>query len=164
LKYTTVDARDAVVAEQWWTTVFLGTTCEPAGRPAPGHAFPDGARSRPMGECAVAVDADMARRYAAVSGDWSDHHFDVDAARRSGADRVFLHGLCTMALCARAVVAVVAGGVPDRLRRLAVRFASPTYLGEDLNVRCYAAGEDGYAFEADCADSTVITHGRAEVW
>jgi acyl dehydratase len=164
LKYTTVDARGGVVAEQWWTTVFLGTTCDPAGRPAPGHAFPDGARSRPIGECAVAVDADMARRYAAVSGDWSDHHFDVDAARRSGADRVFLHGLCTMALCARAVAAVVAGGAPDRLRRLAVRFASPTYLGEDLNVRCYDAGEDGYAFEADCADSTVITHGRAELW
>jgi acyl dehydratase len=163
LRYTTTDANGAVVAEQWWTTVFLGTTCETAGRPAPSHAFPDDARDRPMGSYTVAVDEDMARRYAAVSGDWSDHHFDADAARRSGSDRVFLHGLCTMALCAQAVTAMTARGEPERLRRLAVRFASPTHLDEELRVRCYDAGDAGFAFEAECAGATVITHGRSEL-
>src|SRR3954470_2387147 len=80
------------------------------------------------------VDADMAHRYAEVSGDWSDHHFDVDAAHRSGFERVFLHGLGTMALCAQAVVELVAGGDPERVRRVAVRFASPTFLAEQLHV------------------------------
>jgi acyl dehydratase len=109
------------------------------------------------------VDTDMARRYAEVSGDWSAHHFDVEAARRSGVERVFLHGLCTMALCAQGVVQLVAGGDPSRVRRVAVRFASPTFLGERLDVRLYDAGPLGYAFEADSAGATVITHGRAEL-
>jgi acyl dehydratase len=163
LRYTALDAGGALVAEQWWTTVYLGTTCDAVGQPAPDHSFPDGARQRPLGTYTVDVDVDMARRYAEVSGDWSDHHFDVDAARRSGFDRVFLHGLCTMALCAQGVVELAAGGDPERLRRVAVRFATPTFLGEHLDVRLYDAGPLGIAFEADCAGATVVTHGRAEL-
>jgi len=163
LRYTALDATDAVVAEQWWTTVYLGTACEPVGEAAPDHGFPEGARSHPIGTYAVDVDGDMARRYAEVSGDWSAHHFDVEAARQSGFDRVFLHGLCTMALCAQGVVELAAGGDPDRVRRIAVRFATPTFLGERLDVRLYDAGPLGVAFEADCARATVITHGRAEI-
>ena len=163
LRYAALDLDGSLVAEQWWTTVYLGTTCEPTGQPAPDHAFPEEARERPVGSYAVEVDDEMARRYADVSGDWSPHHFDVDAARRSGAGRVFLHGLCTMALCAQGVVDLVAGGDPERVRRIAVRFATPTFLGEQLVVRLYDAGALGYAFEADCAGATVITHGRAEL-
>ena len=105
----------------------------------------------------------MARRYAEVSGDWTAHHFDVAAARRSGFERTFLHGLCTLGLCAQGVVALVAGGDPERLRRIAVRFATPTFLGERLHVRVYDAGSLGYAFEADSLGASVITHGRAEL-
>jgi acyl dehydratase len=164
LRYTVVDAHDDVVAEQWWTTVYLGTTCAATGEPAPDHAFGDDARRHPVGTYTVAVDADMPRRYAEVSGDWSAHHFDVDAARRSGFDRPFLHGLCTMTLCARGVVDVAAGGDPDRVRRIAVRFATPTFLDEQLAVALYDAGHDAIAFEAQCAGATVITHGRAELF
>lgn len=163
LRYSTYDAGDALVAEQWWTTMFLGTTCEPMGDPAPEHAFPDDARARPIGTYAVEVDTGMAHRYAEVSGDWSPHHFEVDAARASGVDRVFLHGLCTMALCAQGVVALVSDGAPERLRRVALRFASPTFLGETLTLHCYDAGALGVAFEAECAGARVVAHGRAEV-
>jgi acyl dehydratase len=163
LRYTMVDAHDDVVAEQWWTTVYLGTTCDTTGEAAPDHALPDGARQRPIGTYTVEVDAGMPRRYAEVSGDWSAHHFDVDAARRSGFERPFLHGLCTMALCARGVADVAAGGDPDRVRRVAVRFAAPTYLAERLSVAVYDAGPHTVAFEAACAGAAVITHGRAEL-
>jgi acyl dehydratase len=163
LRYTIVDTHDDVVAEQWWTTVYLGTTCEATGDAPPAHAFPPEARDSPIGTWAVDVDADMPRRYAEVSGDWSAHHFDVDAARRSGFDQPFLHGLCTMALCARAVVELAAGGDPDRVRRVAVRFATPTFLDERLTVALYDAGPRTVAFEAECAGATVITNGRAEL-
>lgn len=163
LRYAALDAHDAVVAEQWWTTVYLGTTCDASGDAAPEHAFPDDARARPIGSYSVEVDDDMARRYAEVSGDWSDHHFDVDAARRSGFDRVFLHGLCTMALCAQGVTEVVADGDPRRIRRVAVRFSTPAFLGERLDVRLYDAGPLGIAFEADAGGARVVTHGRAEL-
>jgi acyl dehydratase len=163
LHYVTRDAREQVIAEQWWTTVFFGVTCERQGRPAPEHAFPEGARDRPVGTWDVDVDEEMARRYAEVSGDWTAHHFDVEAARSSGFDRTFLHGLCTIGLCAQGVAALAAGGDPERVRRIAVRFAAPTFLGEQLHVRVYDAGPLGYAFEADSRGASVITHGRAEL-
>ncbi len=164
LRYTIVDADDATVAEQWWTTVYFGTTCAAIGEPAPEHAFPAAARDHPIGTYAIDVDHDMARRYAEVSGDWSAHHFDLAAARQSGVERRFLHGLCTMALCAQGVVELAADGDAERVRRVAVRFASPTYLGEALRVRVYDAGDLGVAFEAECTDTTVIAHGRAELF
>jgi acyl dehydratase len=163
LRYVTVDTGGAVVAEQWWSTVYLGVTCAPTGEPPPPHAFPDAARERPVGEYVVDVDDDMARRYAEVSGDWSAHHFDAAAARRSGSDRPFLHGLCTMALCAQGVVQLAGNGDPDSVRRIAVRFATPMPLGAQLRVRLYDAGDQAYAFEADCEAAAVVTHGRAEL-
>jgi acyl dehydratase len=157
LRYATHDGDGDLVAEQWWTTVWLGTTCRRVGAAAPDHAFPEDARRRPIGEHVVEIDADMPRRYAEVSGDWSAHHFDADAARRSGFDRPFVHGLCTMALCAQGV------GDADRVRRVAGRFASPTFLGEELRVRYFDAGPLGVAFEAESAGAVVISHGRIEL-
>jgi acyl dehydratase len=163
LRYLVRDTADRLVAEQWWTTVYLNTTCETTGDPPPEHAFPEEARDTPMGERVVPVDEQMARLYAEVSGDWSAHHFDLAAARQSGFNRLFLHGLCAMALCAQGVVELAAGGDPERVRRIAVRFATPTFLGEQLRVRLYDAGPLGVAFEADSGGALVITHGRAEL-
>lgn len=105
----------------------------------------------------------MPRKYAEVSGDWSAHHFDLQAAQQNGFPRPFLHGLCTMALCAQGVVQLAAGGDPDRVRRIAVRFASPTFVGEAVDVHVYVAGELGVAFEAESAGALVVAHGRVEL-
>ena len=163
LRYVAIDTDDDVVAEQWWTTVFLGVTCARVGSDPPEHAFPEAARQHPMGTWVADVDQDMARQYAEVSGDWSAHHFDLEAARASGFDRLFLHGLCTMALCAHGVVQLVADGHPERVRRVAVRFATPTFLGEQLAVHVFDAGPTGYAFEADSAGARVISNRRVEL-
>ena len=58
---------------------------------------------------------------------------------------------------------MAASGDPARLRRIAVRFASSTFIGERLEVRLYDAGRLGVAFEAAAGGATVITHGRAEL-
>jgi len=99
-----------------------------------------------------------------VSNDWSSHHFELDAARKAGVDYLFAHGLCTMAMCTQAAVAMVADGDPGRVRRVAVRFASPTRLDADLTVDVYDAGDGVYAFEAACAGAPVIKHGRIELF
>jgi hypothetical protein len=73
-----------------------------------------------------------------------------------------------MAMCTQAAVAMVAGGDPSRVRRVAVRFASPTRLDEDLVVDVYDAsateGPGVYAFEATCAGAAVVKHGRIELF
>jgi acyl dehydratase len=158
------DARGDLVVEQWWTTLFLGThlLADAGVEPAP-HTFPDDARAHPVGSGTQFVSVESATRYAQVSGDWSPHHFDVDAARAGGFDDVFAHGLCTMAMCTQYVVQLVAGGDPGRVRRVAVRFASPTPLDADLTVDVFQAGPSAYAFEAHAGGRIVVTDGRLEV-
>jgi hypothetical protein len=69
-----------------------------------------------------------------------------------------------MAMCTDAVLGMVADGDPARVRRVAVRFASPTRLDEDLTVDVYGIDPTAYAFEATCAGAAVIKHGRLELF
>jgi acyl dehydratase len=162
-RHLTVDGSQRPVAEQLWTTVLLGTTCHPYGPVPPGHSFPEDARDRPLSSYVIPLGEDMPQRYAEVSRDFSPHHFEPEAARRSGYDSVFLHGLCTMGLCAQAAVRTVAGGDSGRIRRVAVRFASPAFLDHDLEVQFYEAGAATFAFEAFCAGARVISNGLVEL-
>jgi acyl dehydratase len=161
LLHRTYDTLEQLVAEQWWTTVLLGTSADETGPELPAHGGNGCNSEQAIGEEVIRIDADMARRYAELSGDFSDHHFDVEAARRTGFAGPFLHGLCTMALCARAVVGTLGAADPSRLRRLAVQFASPAYLDQDLTVRICRLGDDRYTFEATCGDDVVIRNGFA---
>jgi acyl dehydratase len=169
--FDTYDEGGNLMVQQWWTTVLFlksGDVALPVGPDKPGHAFPDHARGEPLAVATLAIDTGMAQRYGEVSGDWSSHHFEDEAAKKGGFRGVFLHGLCTMGLCAKVVVDQLAGGDPRQLRRIAVRFASPAYLGDDLTVGLYDAGGrlDGVrsiAFEAEAGGATVISNGRAEL-
>jgi acyl dehydratase len=163
LRYTTLDAEEAVVAEQLWSTMYFGVACGEAGATVPVHELPEVARERPLGSYAVDVDEGMARRYAEASGDWSPHHFDIEAAAHTGFDRLFLHGLCTLGLAAQGVVARAANGDPDRVRRLAARFASPAFLGDTLVVDSYAIGEGVIGFETTANGVLVLGQGRVEL-
>jgi acyl dehydratase len=163
LHYVTRDGHDEIVVEQWWSTVWLGVACVADGAATPGHAFPEEARNHAVGSWSVDVDAGMAGRYAEVSGDWSAHHFDEAAARRSGSGRPFLHGLCTLALCTQGVLDVAAGADSGALERIAVRFARPMPLGERLEVQIYDGGGHEVAFEARCGEQTIVSNGRARL-
>ncbi len=164
LRIEQIDAHGAVAAEQWWTTVLVGLRAMADLGPTPNdHRFPDWARSNPIGSATQHIDDDVAHRYAEVSGDWSAHHFDINAARATGVDFLFTHGLCTMAICTHRLLTLIGVGDPGRVRRVAVRFASPTPLGADLTVNAYRVDEQSFAFEATCGSATVITHGRLEL-
>lgn len=141
---------------------------ESAGPDKPGHDIPEGARDNVAGELTVHVDDDQTFRYRDASGDQMPIHVDEDFARSVGLPGIIAHGLCTMAMCSQAVVKTVADGDPARLRRLAVRFASNVFPGNDVVTTIYDAGtgEDGnkaYAFEATSNGDVVIKNGLAEV-
>lgn len=166
------------VVEQFATMLIRGAAATADGRgfgdggkSPPDHAFPVAARSgtEAVAMVRVLIDPDQAVRYAAASGDANPIHVDDQAARAAGLPGVILHGMCTMALCSRAVVDKLAGGDPTRLRRLAVRFYRPVFPGADLITTIYPAGDErdgavrSYAFEAASAGKVVVRDGRAEV-
>lgn len=163
-RHVTVDVREQPVVEQLWTTVLFSVSCPVVGPDAPDHAFPDSLRSQPILSSELEVDEEMTRLYAEVSEDFSAHHFDLEAARAGGFDRVFLHGLCSLALCAEAAVEGPAGGAPERVTRVAGRFTSPAFLGQALRIEVFDAMDGAYALEATGGSGAkVISHGRVEL-
>jgi acyl dehydratase len=163
LRYRTFDDDDALVAEQWWSTVLMQAEGEPVGDEPADHTLTDALRERPLGRTAIPTDQAMTRAYAEVSGDWSEHHFSVEAARRSGFDQPFLHGLCTMAACTHGVQSVAGIDDPSSVRRVAVRFASPVFVGDEVEVEVFDAGTGAFAFEATAGGAAVIRNGLLEL-
>ncbi|HZN80282.1 MAG TPA: MaoC/PaaZ C-terminal domain-containing protein [Mycobacterium sp.] len=162
LEQTDADGRIAV--EQWWTMVLLGLDgVADLGSPPADHRFPDNVRANPLGATTQHLDDRVAHRYAEVSGDWAAHHFDIEVARAAGFDFVFTHGLCTMAICTHRLLALLGVDDPGRVARVAVRFASPTPLDEELTVNAYGIDQNSFAFEATSRGVATITHGRLEL-
>lgn len=155
--------------EHLWSNLHLGgNVTRDVGPPLPGHSFPEAARGRPIGVRVVPVDRDQTFRYAGVSGDHIGHAVNDEVARSEGYPRKILQGMCTFGLASGAVADLVADGDPERLRRLAVRFARPAFPGRELEVHVYEAGRtrDGiraFAFEGVQDGITVLRHGRVEL-
>ena len=164
VQFEQVGADGAVAVEQWWTMVLLGLhgVADLGTMPA-DHRFPEDARCHPLGSVSQHIDNGVAHRYAAVSGDWAAHHFDIEAARAAGFDFVFTHGLCTMAICTHLLLEMLGVGDPARVRRVAVRFASPTPLDSELTVNAFGINQNSFAFEAAANGTPTITHGRLEL-
>jgi acyl dehydratase len=156
------------VVEQFATMLIRGIEPgEGGGSPPPPHAFPAEAKASKLAQVTTVVDPDQALRYAEASGDRNAIHLDDSVAQSVGLPGVILHGMCTMALCGRAVVDELAGGDPTLLRRLAVRFYRPVFPGNDLVTTLFDAGTEGdrriVAFEASSAGKVVVRDGRAEL-
>ena len=158
-----------LVLTQYNTVFIRGMSDGESGGPdKPGHDFPEAARSSRVDTYVVHVDDDQTYRYRDASGDMMPIHIDEDFAKSVGLPGIIAYGLCTMAMCSQAVIATTADGDPTRLRRLAVRFASNVFPGNDVEVAVYDTGttEDGaavYAFEATSQGAVVIKNGRADV-
>jgi acyl dehydratase len=165
MRVTSADAEDGdPVVDQFATMLIRGVELgDDGGPPPPPHAFPAEAKAARVAEVTDKVEVDQALRYAEASGDRNPIHVDDEAARTVGLPGVILHGMCTMALCSKAVVDAAAGGDPGRLRRLAVRFYRPVFPGRDLVTSIFDAGGGVYAFEASSAGKVVIRDGRAEL-
>ncbi len=128
-----------------------------------GGARPKAApRGLPEGEPAceeeVPTRPDQTLLYAEGSGDKFPIHTDDAFARSVGLPGMIMHGMCSLAMSARAVAAATGGG---DYRRLACRFGSIALPGRPLAVRA-VRGEGGIlCFEARDPDGKpVITAGE----
>jgi acyl dehydratase len=77
-----------------------------------------------------------------LSGDYNPIHADPDAAARAGFERPILHGLCTLGIATRAVLATVANDTPDRLKSLSARFSRPVFPGETIRTEFFSTGNE----------------------
>ena len=164
-----VDDDGDVVIEQYWSTMMMGkATGEARGTPPPDHTFPEEARDRLVGRATVTTTRDQTFRYAGASSDRAVIHVNDEAAKAIGFPKKFNQGLCTLGLVTKGLIALAADGDPSRISRVAVRFSSPTFPGDDIEVAVYDAGDGergarAFAFEAESAGRSVLKHGRIEV-
>jgi len=132
------------------------------GRKREGGAAREEPPGLPDGE--LLFDRDVATRddqsllYAEGSGDKFPIHIDDGFARSVGLPGVIMHGMCSLALSLRPVVAAAGGG---RLARAACRFGSIALPGSPLAVRAVRDDSGLVRFEArDPQGKPVILQGE----
>lgn len=136
----------------------FGGKTPPSPRP---HATPERA---PDIELSLPTSPDQALIYR-LSGDYNPLHADPVVAAASGFERPILHGLASYGVVGRAILAALCGNEPERLKRFDVRFSSPVYPGETLQVRMWRDGPGRAFVEADAAERgvTVMRNGHVEL-
>ena len=151
----------ALMNEQYVTEFFRGVRAEETrGEYAPDHSLK--VESEPIAEVTYSIADDQPERYAAASGDDFAIHLDDEFARGVGLPGRIVHGLCTMAFAARAVLEAAGAADPRAVGRLAVRFSAPLFPGETLITRVWSL-DGGFGFESlNGGGTAVLKDGWAE--
>jgi acyl dehydratase len=131
------------------------------GQPKP-HVVPDDRAADATLD--LVTRPEQAALYRLAGADPNPVHIDAEVARRAGFERPILHGLCTYGVAGRAVLKLLCGNEPARLRRLDVRFASPVYPGETLRTRVWREGPGRAGFQVQVVEreQLVLSHGLVE--
>lgn len=162
----TRDEKDELVNEQYFVGFSRGGDwMHEVGESAPEHTLDDAVRSRHTDFVVdQKFDDDQTFRYAEPAGDPMPIHTDDDFAKKMGLPGIIMHGLCTMAFNSHAVLSQVAPNNPERLKRLAVRFASPGRPGQVMTTSIWNTGDGVYKFESVNNEGQVlIKDGLAEI-
>ncbi len=167
---TVADEEGAIVCEQRMAMFIRGSgDTLTAGEPVtPLEAFDVNAMGQPIATHIQMVDDDQTFRFAEASGDPMKVHLDAEIARKFGLPGIICHGLCTMAMAGNAAVGELADGDPQRMKRLAVRFAKPLLPGQEISTRFWRDDKFGvpgrYRFETQAADGTIVlSNGIVEI-
>ncbi len=105
-----------------------------------------------------ATIADNQAQLYRLSGDFNPLHIDPEAARFGGFERPILHGLCTFGHCAQLLLGALCQGDPARLASLRLRFASPVFPGDRLQLRVWHDGPGRALFEASVDGRVVVSN------
>lgn len=162
---TTLTNQDDQVAAEARSVMFIRRTGTVKALPVPAET------GDPVFEASEEVAEDQAARYAEASGDHNPIHLDPAAAKDAGFPNVILHGMCTMAFAAKALVENLAGGDPSRVRLISVEFARPVFPGQSLVTKAWplkdAEVEEGtgaYGFQTvNSRGSAVLKSGRVDI-
>lgn len=112
-------------------------------------------------DVSVLIARNQAHLYR-LSGDYNPLHIEPAAARFGGFDTPILHGLCTYGHCAQMLLGALCGGDPARFRKLKVRFSSPVYPGDTLQVLAWHDGPGRVVFEARVGGKAVVSNAYFE--
>jgi len=166
----TRDEHDELVNEQYFIGFFKGGNWpHEAGTPSPEHAFDESLRERPADFLVEQkFDADQTFRYAEPAGDPMPIHTDEEIAKSMGLPGIIMHGFCTLAFASHALLSQVAPENPERMKRLAARFATPGRPGQVMTSSFWNTGKslsrDVYKFESVNNEGQVlIKDGLAEI-
>lgn len=91
-----------------------------------------------------------------LSGDFNPLHVDPQVAVVGGFSAPILHGLAGYGMVGRALIKSLCGDRPDRLRRLDVRFSSPVYPGETLEIDIWKESPGQAAFRVRALERDVV--------
>jgi acyl dehydratase len=162
VKATETNQNNEIVAEIRGTMLIRGTgdrrraAAAAAAGESPGEIIFEGT---------TLVAEDQTHRYAEASGDRNPIHLDPDTARMAGLPGIILHGMCTMAMATKTVIEGPAGGDPERIARVSVRFSRPVLPGQELTTRLWRRGDAGYGFETlNPSGKPVIRDGLVELF
>jgi len=97
-----------------------------------------------------------------LSGDYNPLHIDPAAARFGGFDEPILHGLCTFGHCGQLLLSALCEGDASRFRKIKVRFSSPVFLDDRLEVLTWNDGPGRVLFEARVGEKTVVSNAYFE--
>ena len=97
-----------------------------------------------------------------LSGDYNPLHIDPESAKFGGFDEPILHGLCTFGHCGQLLLGALCDNDASRFRKIKVRFSSPVFLGDVLQIRAWHDGPGRVLFEAKVKDKVVVSNAYFE--
>ncbi len=97
-----------------------------------------------------------------LSGDYNPLHIDPESARFGGFDEPILHGLCTFGHCGQLLLGALCDNDAARFRRIKVRFSSPVFANDTLEVRAWHDGPGRVLFEGKVGDRVVVSNAYFE--
>ncbi len=134
------------------------------GGPTEGAPKPHAVPAR---EPDAALDLGTRPELAAIyrlSGDYNPLHIDPAVATAAGFPQPIFHGLGTYGVAGRALLKLLCGNDPSRLRKMNCRFANPVFPGETIRTEIWHEGEGRAAFRCKVVerDLLVLNNGYVE--